>query len=104
MHSRTKGVASAPIATGEALDARRNPDRGALAREVNGHILGLEARLDDERFLARDPDQYLIGMFCECGCGGMVAVTRADYETNGGVWIEGHKPAGRQAPGRTAGA
>jgi hypothetical protein len=65
---------------------------GALAREVNAQILALEARLDDESFLARDPSQYRIGLFCECGCGQAVATTRIEYETNGGVWIAGHRP------------
>lgn len=65
---------------------------GALAREVNGRILALEARLDDESFLARDPNRHLIGFFCECGCGQAVAVTRVAYEANGGAWAEGHRP------------
>lgn len=67
-------------------------DLGALAREVNGNILALEARLDDESFLARDPNRYLIGLFCECGCGQTVAVTRTAYDANGGAWAPGHGP------------
>lgn len=67
-------------------------DKPNLAREVNAHILALEARLDDESFLARDPYRHLIGFFCECGCGQLVALTRADYEANGGAWLEGHGP------------
>jgi hypothetical protein len=58
---------------------------------VNGQILALEARLDDESFLARDPDRYLIGFFCECGCMGIVSSTRVEYEENGGALLEGHK-------------
>ena len=56
------------------------------------NILALEVHLDDESFLARDPDRHLIGFFCECGCGRSVAMTRSDYETNGGAWVEGHSP------------
>jgi hypothetical protein len=61
---------------------------------VNAHILALEARLDDESFLARDPNRYLIGLCCECGCMGIVTSTRSEYEDNNGAWLEGHGPAG----------
>jgi hypothetical protein len=47
--------------------------------------------LDDESFLARDPSQHLIGFLCECGCLGIVAKTRSEYESKGGAWIEGHE-------------
>jgi hypothetical protein len=60
---------------------------------VNAQILALEARLDDESFLARDPRRYRIGLFCECGCMGLVASTRVQYEENGGAWLPGHKRA-----------
>jgi hypothetical protein len=74
------------------------PDRAGLSREVNVHILALEARLDDESFLARDPTRHLIGFLCECGCMAIVAATRAKYEKHGGAWLEAHKPGGRTAP------
>jgi hypothetical protein len=79
------------MATEPALGGRPDPDAPAIAREVNRHILALEARLTDERFLARDPRKHLIGFFCECGCLGIVAVTRDAYETNRGAWLEGHR-------------
>jgi hypothetical protein len=66
-------------------------DRAGIAWEVNRRILELEARLDDESFLARDPSQHLIGFLCECGCLGIVAKTRSEYESKGGAWIEGHE-------------
>ena len=78
-------MATEPVAAGAP-----DPDAGAIAREVNAHILALEARLTDERFLARDPRIHLIGFLCECGCMGIVAVTRHAYEANGGAWLEGH--------------
>jgi hypothetical protein len=66
-------------------------DRAGLAWEVNRRILDLESRLDDERFLARDPARHLIGFVCECGCLGIVAITHSEYESRGGAWIEGHE-------------
>jgi hypothetical protein len=63
---------------------------------VNAHIFALEARLDDASFLARDPDRHLIGLLCECGCMGIAAVTRADYEQQGGAWKDDHRPEPRQ--------
>jgi hypothetical protein len=65
--------------------------KAGLSREVNTHILALEARLDDEAFLARDPTRHLIGFLCECGCMRIVASTRAGYEERGGAWLEGHR-------------
>jgi hypothetical protein len=58
------------MATEPALGGRPDPDAPAIAREVNRHILALEARLTDERFLARDPRRDLISFFCDCGCSG----------------------------------
>jgi hypothetical protein len=78
-------MATEPVAGGAPP-----PDARAVAREVNTHILALEALLTDERFLARDPRIHMIGFLCECGCLGIVVVTRDAYETNGGAWLEGH--------------
>jgi len=78
------------MATGAVRAEEPQPDKPALAREVNAHILALEARLEDEAFLARDPTRHLIGFFCECGCMTIVAATRAEYEKRGGAWLEGH--------------
>jgi hypothetical protein len=64
---------------------------------VNAHILALEAHLDDESFLARDPERHLTGLLCECGCMGIVAATRSDYEPQGGAWKDDHRPARAQA-------
>jgi len=65
---------------------------------VNAHILSLEVRLDDESFLARDPNRHLIGFLCECGCMGVAASTRAEYEERGGAWLEGHEVQNRTTP------
>jgi hypothetical protein len=59
---------------------------------VNAEILALEARLDDATFVARDPNRYLIGLLCECGCMGIAPTARADYERDGGAWARGHQP------------
>jgi predicted component of type VI protein secretion system len=69
------------------------PDSAAaeIAREVNAHILALEARLHEISVHSLWSDDDLIGLCCECGCMGTVASTRADYERNGGAWIEGHE-------------
>jgi hypothetical protein len=68
------------------------PDRNALAadiaREANAHIREMAMELD-----ALVPDERPIGFFCECGCMGIATVTLADYDTQGGAWIEGHEPA-----------
>lgn len=68
-----------------------------IAREVNAHILALEARLHEISVHAREADQGSIGLFCECGCMGIVASTRADYSRSGGVWLEGHEPPGTRS-------
>jgi hypothetical protein len=54
-NSRLRGVASVAMATGRMGGVGPRQDRAGLAREVNAAILALEARLDDESFLARDP-------------------------------------------------
>jgi hypothetical protein len=55
-----------------------------IAREVNAHILAMEARI------TRNRDGF--GLFCECGCMRIVVTTRQDYEREGGAWLEGDKP------------
>jgi len=67
-----------------------NSAAAEIAREANSHILALEERLQEVSVHRRDRD--LVGLFCECGCLGQVATTRAAYAANGGVWIEGHEP------------
>ena len=68
-----------------------NPDAAELAREVNASILALEARVREMGLRAR-PDELLVGLLCECGCMGIAAATPNDYDRDGGVWLEGHKP------------
>jgi hypothetical protein len=60
---------------------------------VNAHVLALEARIREMGFRERTPDQDRIGLFCECGCMGIVSSTQADYEQSDGVWLDGHKHA-----------
>jgi hypothetical protein len=55
------------------------------AREANGHILALEELLGGRH-------EREIGFFCECGCMGVVAMTKAQYEAADGAWLEGHQP------------
>jgi hypothetical protein len=62
----------------------------SMAREVNAHILALEAGLEVQGFLKRPPDRNRISLFCECGCGHTVELTRLEYEMNSGAWLEGH--------------
>lgn len=68
------------------------PDAAGLARQVNAHILALEARIREMGLRTRTPDEDAIGLLCECGCLGVVAVQRGVYERGGGAWLEGHKP------------
>lgn len=63
-----------------------------LAREVNGHILAQEARLNEISVHAVAAEQDVIRLFCECGCMGVLSVTRAEYDRDGGAWLEGHEP------------
>jgi hypothetical protein len=63
-----------------------------IAREANAYILDLEARFPEVSAHARVADEDLLHLFCECGCMGLVGSTQADYEANGGAWLEGHKP------------
>jgi hypothetical protein len=80
------------MATNPLAGAR---DPASVARELNAQIFVLEARLDDESFLSRNPERHLIGLMCECGCMEIVTSTRARYEKNGGAWLEGHEPRAR---------
>jgi hypothetical protein len=59
---------------------------------VNAHVLALEARVREMGLRAPPPGQDLIGLFCECGCLGIVASTPAGYEQNDGAWLDGHRP------------
>jgi hypothetical protein len=58
------------------------PDRASIAGETNGHIRALARSFHDERE---------VGFFCECGCMGLVFATIAEYDEQGGVFIEGHE-------------
>lgn len=69
------------------------PQAAEAARAANSHILALE-----EQLVPRRRDEREIGFFCECGCLGVVKMTRAQYEAAGGAWLNGHKldsPRGR---------
>jgi hypothetical protein len=35
------------------------------------------------------------GFLCECGCGETVRLNLAEYDEQGGAWLEEHKPAQR---------
>jgi hypothetical protein len=58
-----------------------------IARQVNGHIREMAEALDS---IVRD--ERPIGFFCECGCLETAEATLAEYEDQGGAWIEGHRP------------
>jgi hypothetical protein len=32
------------------------------------------------------------GFLCECGCGETVRLVLAEYDEQGGAWLDGHKP------------
>lgn len=72
---------------------KSNSAAAEIAREVNTHILALDARIHEISVHGHKPGEDPIGLFCECGCMASVASTRAEYERNGGVWLEGHEPA-----------
>jgi hypothetical protein len=38
-------------------------------------------------------DGHDYGFICECGCDETVMLVLADYDLQGGAWLEGHKPA-----------
>jgi hypothetical protein len=67
-----------------------NSAAAEIAREANAHILALEERIREVSVHAREHD--LIGLFCECGCMAIVAITRSQYDAAGGAWLESHKP------------
>ena len=67
-------------------------EAAARARAANHHILALEELLPASVRSARAERE--IGLFCECGCLQVVAMTRADYEAAGEALLQGHK-AGR---------
>jgi hypothetical protein len=79
------------FSTERAVPANSRSVAAEIAREANGHILALEARIRGMGLRAR-PDQMLIGLFCECGCMGIAPTTRDDYEREAGVWLQGHRP------------
>jgi hypothetical protein len=75
------------VAPGGRTDDRFDPEtrhaRSRLhRRETNGHIRALARSFHDERE---------VGFFCECGCMGLVFATIAEYDEQGGVFIEGHE-------------
>jgi hypothetical protein len=37
-------------------------------------------------------DGHPYGFLCECGCGETVMLTLAEYDEQGGAWLDGHKP------------
>lgn len=64
-----------------------------IAREANAHILAMDARLHEVSAHARETDDEPVGLFCECGCMGIVNSTPVEYSANGGAWLEGHELA-----------
>jgi hypothetical protein len=46
-------------------------------------------------------DGHEYGFLCECGCGGTVRLVLAEYELQGGAWLDGHKPE-QPSPSRLA--
>jgi hypothetical protein len=36
-------------------------------------------------------DGHEYGFLCECGCGETVMLVLADYDEQGGAWLEGHR-------------
>lgn len=39
-------------------------------------------------------DGHRYGFLCECGCGEPIRLVLAEYDLEGGAWLEGHRPAG----------
>lgn len=37
-------------------------------------------------------DGHPYGFLCECGCGETVMFNLAEYDGQGGAWLDGHKP------------
>jgi hypothetical protein len=70
----------------DAPNSPKKSDRAWVARETNANIRQLAKSLRDER---------PIGFFCECGCMEIVMLTTAEYEQQGGAWLEEHKPPRR---------
>ena len=67
------------------------PDAAARAKEANHQILALEKLLPSSVRSARANRE--IGLFCECGCLQVVAMTSADYESAGEALVQGHTAA-----------
>jgi hypothetical protein len=42
-------------------------------------------------------DGHPYGFLCECGCGETVSIDLAEYDLQGGAWLDGHRPARRHA-------
>jgi hypothetical protein len=66
-----------------------DPER---VRELNKQIRLLADRLPG----AKDPD-YLYSFSCECGCGQIVPLSASAFDSDGGAWAEGHRPASEMA-------
>jgi hypothetical protein len=93
LHGRLRGVASLASEIPEVVvGGKRDSAAAEIAQEANAHILAFEAHLYEVAVHALEADADLIFLFCECGCMATVAMTRAEYERNGGAWLEGHKP------------
>ena len=42
-------------------------------------------------------DGHPYGFLCECGCEGTVRLVLAEYDEQGGAWLDGHRPTQRHA-------
>jgi hypothetical protein len=92
LNSWPRGVASCLTETEAVLADKPDSAAAEIAKDANAHILALDAGFREVTAHALVQDEEPISLFCECGCLGIVATTRADYAEAGGAWLEGHRP------------
>lgn len=63
------------------------------ARSLNEQIRRLA------RMLAGGGADHLYAFTCECGCGAIVSLSAAQYDSEGGCWASGHRQPARRLGG-----
>lgn len=67
--------------------ADRVSDAGERARSFNEQL-----RVTAVAVGGASADVHPYGFLCECGCGGTVMLVLAEYDDQGGAWLEEHRP------------
>lgn len=68
-----------------------------MPRSVRAKAFNTQVRVTAIAIAGASADGHEYGFLCECGCEETVQLNLADYELQGGAWLDGHRPARRHA-------